>query len=108
MTGNKIRILRKGAFSKLKRLKSFQFDRNYEILELVPGTFEGLEYLETLDISCNQYYKQSISQTVFYGLTSLKCLFFYGNKTCNIFFKEKRFSCLYLIYLEFFLSFDKY
>lgn len=84
MTGNEIRILRKGAFSKLKKLISLKLNRNNEILELVPGTFEGLEYLETLDISRNQFYKQSISETVFDGLISLKSLFFYGNKKCDI------------------------
>lgn len=89
MTGNEIRILREGAFSKLKKLKSLKLDENNEILELVPGTFEGLEYLETLDISRNEFYKQSISETVFDGLISLKSLFFYDNKKCDISFLKR-------------------
>lgn len=71
---NNIVLLRKGVFSKLKKLKSLNLGYN-RIRDLVLGTFEGLECLENLDIRSNQICVGLIDKTVFEGLICLNNLY---------------------------------
>lgn len=71
---NQIIFLRKGAFSKLKKLKWLNLYNN-KIKELVPGVFEGLECLEHLDISSNPFTVGPLDKALFDGLKCLKNLY---------------------------------
>ena len=74
LSNNEIKVLRKGAFSKLRNyLKRLNLSDNL-IKELVPGDFEGLEFLEQLNIRSNRFDVESIDKTVFDGLKCLKDL----------------------------------
>ena len=54
-------------------MKSLNLSFN-QIQELIPGTFEGLEFLEDLYIVSNRIDVESIDKKVFEGINSLKNL----------------------------------
>ena len=71
---NQITVLKKGTFSKFKKLKRLSLSNNL-IEELVPGIFKGLDCLELLDIRSNRFNVESIDKKVFEALKCLKKLF---------------------------------
>ena len=73
LSQNKITVLRKGAFAKLKKLKGLILSKN-QIKELIPGVFEGLECLKYLVLTSNDINIGSIDKRVFDGLKCLEYL----------------------------------
>lgn len=73
LSNNCISVLRKGVFSKLKKLKSLNLDYN-RIQELDRAAFEGPNCLECLEMSLTGFDKLPIDKTAFIGLNSLKYL----------------------------------
>ena len=80
LNSNQITVLRKGAFSKVKKLKRLNLSNN-QIERLVSGVFEGLNCLELLAINSNRFNAKSIDKRVFDGLNCLKTLFIRDDKT---------------------------
>ena len=72
---NHIEVLKKGAFSKLKKLKKLDL-RSNRIQDLVPGTFDGLKCLEYLNIDQNYLNLKEINKKTFKGLNCLKHLYY--------------------------------
>ncbi|CAG5106185.1 Similar to Lgr4: Leucine-rich repeat-containing G-protein coupled receptor 4 (Rattus norvegicus) [Cotesia congregata] len=72
---NKISSLRKFDFDKLENLKSLNL--SYNLDEIIPGTFNGFESLEVLDLSGNKL--QTLSTFWITPKTKLECLFLRNN-----------------------------